>query len=460
MHARWAMLLLLAVGCAPAAPANPPAAPANDPYALARIPPPAAHPVGEEQRPVLLKAARMFDGKGDKVLDGGVALLVENGRIARVGKAGAVASPAEAETIELGDATLLPGFIDSHTHLWGQSSGSYYKDDFLDRYRFPAEQAHHSASYARKMLEAGFTTVRDLGSHDMIDVGLRNAIREGLVPGPRMLVSVHPIGATGGHCDSGPVQPDREKSAAIHEGVCNGADACTQAVREQVKYGADVIKVCASGGVLSMHDSVDAPQLTLAELAAIVHESHRLGRKVAAHCHGDAAAKVAIEAGVDSIEHGSFLKPDTLALMKSKGVVLVPTLLALHWIVTQPGSLGNMPPSVQGKARQASAALGAMFQEALRQGVTIAFGTDSGVSDHGVNAHEFILMTGLGMSPAAALRAGTSVAAQLLGLADEVGTLEPGKLADVVAVPGDPLSDIRQVQHPALVMRAGRIFKR
>ncbi|HSO33775.1 MAG TPA: amidohydrolase family protein [Labilithrix sp.] len=420
------------------------AAPAIDPASMPR------------QRAVVLRAARYFDGKADRAVDGGVTVVVENGLITDLGS-GSLKAPADAETIDLGDATLLPGFIDAHTHVSFEMGESYYKDAYEGLLRFPAEQAHYAGSYARKLLNAGFTTVRDLGSADQIDVGLRNAISKGLTDGPRMLVAVHAIGSTGGHVDSHPFPSDRVIPAGIDDGVCNGADACRAAVRRMVKYGADVIKIAASGGVLSLADAVDTAQLTPAELSAIVDEAHRLRKRVAAHCHGDTAAKQAIAAGVDSIEHASFLKPDTLALMKDKHVVLVPTLLASDHAGRK---IETFPPAIQVKARAAIAARSQMFKDALRAGVTIGFGTDSAVSPHGVNAQEFGLMTGLGMTAAQALRAATSVDAELLGIANETGSLEKGKLADIVAVPGNPLVDIKLTERVTFVMRAGKVYKR
>jgi imidazolonepropionase-like amidohydrolase len=271
-----------------------------------------------------------------------------------------------------------------------------------------------------------------------------------------MLVCNYAIGATGGHTDGTPFPPDRVKESGPREGVCNGPEECRAAVRYQIKYGADVIKCMPSGGVLSLGDPVDAPELTQEEMNAIVSEAHAWGRKVAAHCHGDAAAKIAIAAGVDSIEHGSFLKPDTLALMKRKGTWLVPTLYAGFWVGSH---ADKFPPAIAAKARAASAAMTSMFREAVHQGVNVAFGTDAGVEPHGGNAREFSLMTEGGLSPAAALRAATSSAAALLGVAGDCGTLEAGKRADVVAVPGDPIADIHATEKVFFVMQQGRVVK-
>jgi len=273
-----------------------------------------------------------------------------------------------------------------------------------------------------------------------------------------MLVCVHGLGARGGHADESGLRHDllvKEQGPA--EGIAHGPDGFREAVRYQVKYGADVIKFCASGGVLSLADEVDTPQLTLEEMKALIDEAHRLRKKVAAHCHGDHAAREAIAAGVDSIEHGSFLAEKTLAMMKERGTYLVPTLLAGEWIM---GKIDKFPPEIAAKARAAMAARSAMFRAAVRLGVKIGFGTDSAVSPHGINAREFALMTGLGMSPIAALKSATSVDAELLGLAAKVGTLEPGKLADVIAMPGDPTRDITATGRVAFVMKEGRTIKR
>jgi len=404
---------------------------------------------------IAIKAARLFDGTTDGVISNGV-VVIEGSRITAAGAR--VSIPAGAEVIDLGDATILPGLIDSHTHLTFQSGDNYYYEYFQNLMRQPAEQALLAATYAKKTLEAGFTTVRDVGSSDYIDVGLRNAINAGWVPGPRMLVAVHAISATGGHGDGDPIPPARGvPQRGPIDGVCNGAGECRAAVRYQIKYGADVIKFMPSGGVLSLSDPVDAPELSQEEMNAIVEEAHHWGRKVAAHCHGDAAAKMAVNAGVDSIEHGSFLRPDTLAMMHDKGVYLVPTLLAGEWTG---GRADKFPPVIAQKAKSALAARSDMFRNALKAGVKIAFGTDSAVSPHGMNAKEFALMTGLGMSPAAALRAATSSAATLLGIDDRVGTLTAGKIADIVAVPGNPLEDIQATERVSFVMKEGKVIRR
>jgi imidazolonepropionase-like amidohydrolase len=400
-------------------------------------------------QPVVIRAARMFDGTSDSVTSPGIVVVTGN----RITAAGANAAiPANATVIDLGDATLLPGFVDAHTHLSGEMGQSFIADFFANTFRHSTEQAHYAAVYARRTLDAGFTTVRDLGSLDYIDVGLRNAINSGVATGPRMFVAIHALGATGGHGDSDPIPPSRIVHNTVREGTCNGAAQCLEAVRWQTKYGADVIKIMPSGGVLSLSDPVDAPAMTAEEIAAVVEEAHHLGRKVAAHCHGDTAAKMAIRGGVDSIEHGSFLKPDTLQLMKEHGTYLVATLSAGESIKHT-----QFPPAIRAKADAASAAVSEMFRNAVRTGVKIAFGTDAGVYPHGKNAGEFALMTNLGMTPAAALRAGTSVSAQLVGV--DAGTLAAGKLADVVAVPGNPLQDIRVTERVLFVMKDGVVTK-
>jgi imidazolonepropionase-like amidohydrolase len=401
----------------------------------------------------VIKAARVFTSTSERPLTPGM-VIVEGDHITQVGTNLAV--PPGARVIDLGDSTLLPGFIDAHVHMSGESSDDWYRDFYQNALRFPAEQALYAAKYARVTLEAGFTTVRDLGSQDYISLGLRNAINAGVAVGPRMLIANHGIGSTGGHADNAPFPPDKVKPSGTIEGICNGPAECREAVRFQIKYGADVIKCMPSGGVLSLSDPVDVPELTREEMDAIVSEAHAWHRKVAAHCHGDAAAKIAIAAGVDSIEHGSFLQDDTLRLMKEKGVYLVPTLFAGFWVGQK---ADHFPPPIAVKARAAAAAMQSMFQRAMKIGVKVALGTDSAVEPHGLDAQEFALMVKNGMTPAQALISATRSGADLLGLADKIGTLEPGKLADLVAVPGDPLQDIRQTEKVSFVMQGGKVFK-
>jgi imidazolonepropionase-like amidohydrolase len=410
-----------------------------------------------ESKSYVLKAARMFDGKSNAVTSPGV-VIVTDGQIVGVGASAAV--PAGAQVVDLGDATLLPGFIDAHTHLTMMYSEDYARAA-LDGLRKPIpEMALDASVNARVTLMAGFTTVRDVGSAHYLDAGLRNAINRGVVPGPRMLVAVHAIGATGGHCDEtgyreGVFGPETGPDV----GVVNGADEARRAVRLAHKYGATVIKTCATGGVLSLADAVDTPQLTQAELDALVDEAHALKLKSAAHAHGNEGAKRAVLAGIDSIEHGSFLQDDTLQLMKTKGTYYVPTLMAVQGLSEQIANGVAIPPPIRVKADAAIASVHKTFAKAVTMGVKIGLGTDAAVYPHGRNAEEFHQMVDLGMKPIDALKAGTSNDADLLGLADKIGTLEAGKLADVVAVPGDPSQNIRQTEHVFFVMKEGKIYK-
>jgi imidazolonepropionase-like amidohydrolase len=394
----------------------------------------------------------LFDSVSGKLVDHGV-VVVSGTRIQAVGSDAKI--PEGAKVIDLGDATLLPGLIDAHVHLSMESSPNWYHDWYDGIMRFPAEQALYGAHYAKATLEAGITTVRDVGSGDYISLGLRNAIKAGVIPGPRMLVSNYAIGSTGGHADQDPYPPQRIAVAGPLQGVCNGPAECRAAVRYQIKYGADVIKFMPSGGVLSLSDPVDAPELSQEEMNAIVSEAHAWGRKVAAHCHGDTAAKMAIAAGVDSIEHGSFLKDDTLQEMKKKHVYLVATLFAGAWVGEH---ADEFPPAIAVKARAAAAQAQTMFQHAAKIGVPLAMGTDAGVEPHGLNGREFSLMTKNGLPPAQALMAGTANGADLLGVAGETGTLAVGKSADIIAVAGNPLDNMKTVEHPVLVMKEGTVY--
>ena len=409
---------------------------------------------------IVLKAARIFDGKSKSLIPNGV-IVVQGDKIVDVGSN--VAVPGDAKVIDLGDMTLSPGFMDAHTHLTLDFSGDFNKRRLEQLDLNVSEQAIRAVGYARTTVEAGFTTVRDVGSRfvssrEFVDVALRNAINKGVIIGPRMLVATKGIGATGGHFD--PTGGFRDflfgREPDYTDGIANGPDEVRKAVRFEVKNGADVIKAAVSGGVLSLADEVDTPQFTPAEMAALVDESHRLRKKVAVHCHGDQAAREAIEAGVDSIEHGSFMKPQTVALMKQKGTFLTPTLMASEYIMSK---IDRYPPTLQAKAREATAARSDMFRNAVKIGVRISFGTDAAVFPHGQNAKEFALMIGLGMAAIDALKSATSNDAELLGIAQKVGTLEKGKLADIIAMPGDPTTDITATERVSFVMKEGKIIR-
>jgi imidazolonepropionase-like amidohydrolase len=413
-----------------------------------------------DQTTVVLKAARIFDGKS-KALVQNATVIVLGDKIVDVGSNLPV--PEGAKVVDLGDVTLSPGFMDAHTHLTTDFSGNYNERRLHELDLNVSEQAIKATTYARATVEAGFTTVRDLGSRfvasrEFVDVALRNSINKGVIVGPRMLVATKGIGATGGHFD--PTSGFRDflfgRASDYTDGTANGPDEIRKAVRFEVKNGADVIKGAVSGGVLSLADEVDTPQLTPAEMAALVDESHRLRKKVAVHCHGDQAAREAIEAGVDSIEHGSFMKPETLTMMKKKGTFLTPTLMASEWIMSK---LDNYPPALQAKAKAATAARSEMFRNAVKMGIKISFGTDAAVFPHGQNAKEFKLMVDLGMTPIDALKSATANNAELLGIAQKVGTLEKGKLADIVAIPGDPTADITATERVYFVMKEGKIVR-
>jgi imidazolonepropionase-like amidohydrolase len=400
----------------------------------------------------IIKAARLFDSSAGKIVTPGI-VVVADGKIVSVGEA---ATPAAATVIDLGDATLLPGFIDAHTHLTMDYNPDYASMELLDLKRTIPEQAIRSTANARATLMAGFTTVRDVGSRQFLDVGLRNAINAGVVPGPRMLVAVHALGSTGGHCDD---SDSFRYGLFAHEsgpedGVINSPDQARYAVRFNIKYGADVIKTCASGGVLSPTDDVDVPQLSQGELNALVDEAHSQRRKVATHCHGAEAAKRAVRAGVDSIEHGTFLDDEAFQMMHDHGTFLVPTLATRIGLAA-----GSFPPAVRAKADRAVKQQDAMVRRARALGVKIALGTDAAVYPHGENATEFGFMVADGMTPAESLMAGTVSGAELLGLSGKVGALKPGFLADVVATPGNPLDDIGLTAKVIFVMKDGIVYR-
>ena len=401
----------------------------------------------------VVRAARLYDGKADAVVSPGV-VVVSDGRVVAAGSSAAV--PAGARVVDLGDATLLPGLMDAHTHLSLESSLDW-KQDQLDLLKKPiTEQAIIATEYARRTLMAGFTTVRDVGSSDLIDVGLRNAIDSGKVPGPRMLVAVNAIGSRGGHCDStGGFRPELLKEPGPEQGVADGPDQVRAAVRFDAKHGADVIKTCATDGVLSEADKVDSPQLTQAELDALVDEAHALGRKTAAHAHGAEGAKRAIRAGIDSIEHGSFLDDEAFELMRKKGTYFVPTPLPC---ILQRLRDAKAPANIIQKAAAADGKALETLKRAIAKNARIAFGSDAAVCPHGTQLNQFEIFVRSGMKPLAAIRTATSVDAALIGVPDR-GTLEAGKLADVVAVPGDPSRDITVMEKLFFVMKGGTVVR-
>jgi imidazolonepropionase-like amidohydrolase len=400
-------------------------------------------------RRVAVRAARLIDVRQGKVVENPV-VLVENDRITAVGPNLTV--PAGVEVLDLGGATLLPGLIDCHTHITGQP-GNYYEDIFR---RSPIDYAVVAHVYARRTLEAGFTTVRDLGSGEFIDVALRNAVNAGTVAGPRIQAATLAIGATGGHADLSGFSPYLKFGG--FSGIADGEAEIRKAVRFQVKNGADVIKLIATAGVLSEEESVGAPQYTLAEMAAAVEEAAMWGRKVAAHAHGAEGIKRAVRAGVASVEHGSFLDEEGIRLMKERGTYLVADVYNDDYIVAEFARLGY-PQKIIEKEKLVGRTQRENFQKAVRAGVKVAYGTDAGVYPHGWNAKQFAHMVRWGMTPMQAIQAATVNAADLLGWADRVGVVEPGRFADLVAVAADPLADVTVLERVGFVMKGGEVFK-
>jgi imidazolonepropionase-like amidohydrolase len=405
---------------------------------------------------VVLRAARVIDGTGASPIQNGVVVITDE-KIVAVGRQGAVTVPAGARVIDLGNATLLPGFIDAHTHIIGRTLGDPAGDDAPVR-DFDAFGAILGVGNADRTLMAGFTTIRNVGAPNFDDMALRKAVNDGFVKGPRMQNAGHALGITGGHCDENGFKPGLT-DGDIKTGIADGPDQIRAAVRYQVKYGADVIKTCATGGVLSEGDAVGVPQYTYEELKAMVDESTKLERKVAAHAHGAEGIKIAVRAGVASIEHGSFLDEEGAKMMVQRGTYLVPTLSAGEAVekAVKAGALKGLRAE---KALAAAAAMRNGVKIAVRDGVPIALGTDAGVGAHGANGHEFSLMVEWGgMTPMQSIVAGTMNGAKLLGWENRIGSLAAGKLADIVAVPGDPLQDIHAMEKPVFVMKNGVVYK-
>ena len=405
---------------------------------------------------VALRAARVIDGTGAAAIANGVVVVTDD-KIVAVGKQGTVTIPAGARVIDLGDATLLPGFIDAHTHIIGRELMDPQANEAAVR-DYDGLGAIVGVSNAQKTLLAGFTTIRNVGAPQFDDMALRTAVTEGFVIGPRMENAGHAIGITGGHCDENGYKPGL-MDGDPRIGVADGAEQIRAAVRYQAKYGADVIKMCATGGVLSEGDAVGVQQYTYEEMKALVDEATKLERKVAAHAHGTDGIKAAVRAGVASIEHGSFLDEEGAKMMAQRGTFLVPTLSAGDAAV-HAADAGMLKGLRAQKARAAATAMKNGVKIAVRNGVPIALGTDAGVGSHGTNGREFGLMVEWGgMTPMQSIVAGTSNAAKLLGWDNRIGSLTAGKLADVVAVPGDPLRDIHVMEKPSFVMKNGYVYK-
>jgi imidazolonepropionase-like amidohydrolase len=408
------------------------------------------------QGTTVIRAARMIDGTGAATVHN-AAIVVTDDHIVAVGPAASVGIPAGARLIDLGDVTLLPGFIDAHTHVIGRTLGDPLADLAVVK-DYDAYGAILGVSNALRTLMAGFTTIRVVGAHNFDDMALRQAISDGRVPGPRMENAGYAIGITGGHCDENAFKPGLIELGP-KQGVANGAEEVRSAVRYQVKAGADVIKTCATGGVLSEGDAVGATQYTYEEMKAMVDEATKLGRKVAAHAHGTEGIKIAVRAGVSSIEHGSFLDEEGARMMAQRGTYLVPTLMAGE-AVERFAKTGVLKGLRAEKGLAAAAAMRKGIRVAVANRVKIALGTDAGVIPHGTNAREFGLMVEWGgMTPMASLTAGTMGGARVLGWDSKVGSITAGKLADIVAVPGDPLQDIHVTERVSFVMKSGVIYK-
>lgn len=421
-------LLLLAVGLAPAS-------------FLAQSAP---------KEMVIIRAGRLIDVRAGRTL-ADQAILIEGDLIKEVGPSQTVAAhaPAGTRVIDLSNQTVLPGLIDCHTHLTGEPGHNGYESLGISIPR----QALYGAKNAKLTLEAGFTTVRNVGASGYSDIALRDAINAGDVPGPRIDASGPAIGVTGGHCDESLLAPEFQHKG---DGVADGVPALMQKTREIAKYGADCIKVCASGGVLSKGDSPEATQFSDEEIRAIVAEAHRLGRKVAAHAHGAAGIKQAVRAGVDSIEHGSFIDDEAIELMKQSGTYLVPTLYLADWFVENHQRM-HVPDFMVEKAKVVMPAARRNVARAFKAGVKVAFGTDAAVYPHGLNGREFAVMVKLGLTPMQSIQAATANAADLLGWADRVGSIEAGRFADIIAVNGDPTADVTQLEHVVFVMKGGQV---
>jgi len=401
--------------------------------------------------PGALRCGKLLDVRSGRVLTDQLVVFDANGTITAVGPAASTSAPSATVSIDLSNATCVPGLIDVHTHLTGDPTNNGYQGLGIS---IPRE-AITGAKNARLTLRAGFTTVRNVGASGYTDVALRDGIDAGDIEGPRMLVSGPPLGITGGHCDDNLLPFEYHHKA---EGVADGPWAARAKVRETVKYGANLIKICASGGVLSKGDQPGTPQYTLEEMQAIAEEAHKLGRKVAAHAHGTQSIKDAIRAGIDSIEHSSLIDDEGIALAKQHGTYLVFDIYNDDFILQEGAKVGMLPESIE-KEKKIGRLQRENFRHAFQSGAKIAFGTDSGVYPHGDNAKQFGKMVEWGMKPLDAIQAATIRAADLMGWSAKVGTLEPDHFADVIAVSGDPFSDVRVLESVKFVMKNGAVVR-
>jgi imidazolonepropionase-like amidohydrolase len=404
----------------------------------------------------LIHAGRLVDGVSDEARER-MTIVVEGDHIRAV-ESGFRAAAAGDELIDLSAGTVMPGLMDMHVHLTSEHSRRSELDNVK---KGEADRAYDSVAFAERTLLAGFTSVRNLGDQFNVSIALRRAVEEGKVRGPRIFTSGRSIGTTGGHADaSNSWGPFLFSDDPRLNTVCNGADSCREAVRQRYQDGADSIKITATGGVLSIAKSGTAPQFTDEELAAVISTAHDYGLKVAAHAHGAEGIKRAVKAGIDSIEHGTFMDDETMQLMKQQGTHYVPTISAGRWVYDKAQDPDYFPAVVRPKALEVGPVIQKTFAKAWPAGVTIMFGTDCGVCAHGSNAQEFAWMVEAGMPVMAAIRSATIVPARYLGVEDRLGSIEAGKLADIVAVPGDPRTDVRVMERVNLVMKAGIVYKR
>lgn len=398
--------------------------------------------------PIALRCGRLLDVPSGNLIENAV-VLTAGGKITGVGAA--LAIPSGVQVVELPDATCLPGLLDVHVHLTGDATKHGYETLGISVPRSTVTGVKN----ARQTLMAGFTTVRNVGADGYSDVALRDGIEAGDIDGPRMFVSGPALGITGGHCDNNLLAPEFHHTDS---GVADGPWAARAKVREVIKYGADLIKICASGGVLSKGDQPGTPQYTLEEMQAIADEAHKLGRKVAAHAHGTQSIKDAIRAGIDSIEHSSLIDDDGIALAKQHGTFLVFDIYNDDFILREGAKNGMLPESIE-KERRIGKLQRENFRRALLGGARMAFGTDAGVYPHGDNARQFAVMVEYGMKPLDAIRSATISAAELLGRDKELGVIAKDAFADVVAVAGDPRSDVKLLENVRFVMKSGRVYK-